>query len=103
MVSFNCGLDGMAGKRSGDDSGADVRFGSGVMSGKYRVLYVDPVGVSKTEFGGVDRLSASDICATMDKAVGKRAAGSLAKPRKMTSERSSGMSGLMRLGGVGTE
>ena len=53
------------------------------------------------KFAGVDILNASAKAAAMDEALGKRAAGSLARPRVMTLARAGVIFGLMRSGGVG--
>src|SRR5437588_7191808 len=59
------------------------------------------VGTDEFRFAGVDILSASARAAAMDEALGKRAAGSFARLRVMTSARAGVTLGLMRFGGVG--
>ena len=53
------------------------------------------------KIGGGVIPSASSIATAMDVAVGKRAAGSLARLRRITVARAGGMFGLIRPGGVG--
>ena len=59
------------------------------------------MGADECKFAGVDILNASAKAAAMDEALGKRAAGSLARPRVMTLARAGVIFGLMRSGGVG--
>ena len=63
---------------------------------RFRLLYVGVIAFP--EAGMLNTLAKA---AVIDVAVGNRAAGSLARQRKMTSERVGEMYGLIRLGGVG--
>ena len=56
--------------------------------------------MDKSRFSGIGTLNASANAAVMVEALGKRAAGSLAMLRRMTTESGGKISGLIREGGV---